>query len=242
WTALFERQGGLEFSWAAKCETDTFGHEPTLVARTCSPAKLLGFPKFVGTPRCSDARRCHPCAWQSGLAGRNGLASNKQTTRRVAICTHRQQRGTGPHSITSSARASSMGGTARPSIRAVSALLTRSNLLDCTTGRSAGLGPLQDAAGIDTELAKRIHDVGSITHQPANFDKVARRIDRREPVERRQLDHLDTPGIQESVGPDEQGIGPIAPDILEGGIDLAAGASVENLDLYSHGPSGPFHL
>jgi hypothetical protein len=54
----------------------------------------------------------------------------------------------------------------------------------------------------DTELAKRIHDVGSITHQPANFDKVARRIDRREPVERRQLDHLDTPGIKESVGPD----------------------------------------
>src|SRR5262249_26042551 len=147
-------------------------------------------------------------AWQSGLAGRNGLASNKQTTRRVAICTHRQQRGTGPHSITSSARASSMGGTARPSIRAVSALMTRSNLLDCTTGRSAGLAPFQDAAGIDTELAKRIHDVGSITHQPANFDKVARRIDRREPVERRQLDHLDTPGIQESVGPDEQGIGP----------------------------------
>jgi hypothetical protein len=45
------------------------------------------------------------------------------------------------------------------------------------------------------------------------------------------LDHLNTPGIQESAGPDEQGIGPIAPDILEGGIDLAAGAGVENLDL-----------
>ena len=41
------------------------------------------------------------------------------------------------HSITSSARASSSGGTVRPSIRAVSALMTSSNLLDCTTGRSA---------------------------------------------------------------------------------------------------------
>jgi hypothetical protein len=29
----------------------------------------------------------------------------------------------------------------------------------------------------------------------------------------------------------EQGVGPIAPDILEGGIDLSAGAGVENLDL-----------
>ena len=98
-------------------------------------------------------------------------------------------------------------------------------------GQVRGLGAFEDAAGIDTELAKRIHDVGSITHQPANFDKLARRIERREPVERRQLDHLDTPGIQESVGPDEQGIGPIALDILEGGIDLAAGAGVESLDL-----------
>jgi len=98
-------------------------------------------------------------------------------------------------------------------------------------GQVRGLGALEDAAGIDTELAKRIHDVGSITHQPANLDKVGRRIDRREPVERRQLDHLDTPGGQESVGPDVHGIGPIAPDILEGGIDLATGAGVENLDL-----------
>src|SRR5215472_4590284 len=31
--------------------------EPALVARTCSPARLLGFLKFVGTPRCNDARR-----------------------------------------------------------------------------------------------------------------------------------------------------------------------------------------
>jgi hypothetical protein len=38
---------------AAKPETDTFGHEPALVARTCSPAKLLGSLKFVGTPRLS---------------------------------------------------------------------------------------------------------------------------------------------------------------------------------------------
>jgi len=36
-----------------------------------------------------------------------------------------------------------------------------------------------DAARIDTELAIRIHDVGSITHQPANFDKFAIPIDRR---------------------------------------------------------------
>src|SRR5215831_8016443 len=41
------------------------------------------------------------------------------------------------YSITSSARASSVGGTLRPSTLAVWALITSSNLLDCTTGRSA---------------------------------------------------------------------------------------------------------
>ena len=67
-TALSERRGGLEFGWEAKPETDTFGHEPALVARTCSPAKLLGLLKFVGTPRYNDARRCHPFAWHSQAA------------------------------------------------------------------------------------------------------------------------------------------------------------------------------
>ena len=47
------------------------------------------------------------------------------------------------YSITSSAVASRVGGTVRPSILAVSALMTSSNLLDCTTGRSAGLSPLR---------------------------------------------------------------------------------------------------
>src|SRR5262249_25581943 len=97
WTALFERQGGLEFSWAAKPETDTFDHEPALVARTCSPAKLLGFPKFVGTPRCSDARRCHPCAWRNqGLLAAMAERRTSKQPRGVAICTDRQLKRNGP--------------------------------------------------------------------------------------------------------------------------------------------------
>src|SRR5262249_49239065 len=48
-----------------------------------------------------------------------------------------------PHSITSSATDSSVGGTVRPSMVAVWALMTNSNLVDCSTGRSAGLAPLR---------------------------------------------------------------------------------------------------
>src|SRR5262249_2002042 len=47
------------------------------------------------------------------------------------------------HSITSSASESRVGGTVRPSRRAVLRLITSSNLVDCRTGRSAGLVPLR---------------------------------------------------------------------------------------------------
>ena len=47
------------------------------------------------------------------------------------------------HSITSSARASSVGGTVRPSALAVLRLMTSSNLVGCTTGKSAGFSPLR---------------------------------------------------------------------------------------------------
>src|SRR5262245_41041708 len=45
------------------------------------------------------------------------------------------------HSITSSARASSVGGTSMPSAFAVLRLMMRSNVVGCTTGRSPGFSP-----------------------------------------------------------------------------------------------------
>ena len=51
-----------------------------------------------------------------------------------------------PYSITSSAMASNVGGTVTPSIRAGWVLMTSSTLVDCTTGRSARLLALEDAA------------------------------------------------------------------------------------------------
>jgi hypothetical protein len=47
------------------------------------------------------------------------------------------------YSMTSSARASSEGGTVRPSVLAVLRLMISSNLVDCITGRSAGFSPLR---------------------------------------------------------------------------------------------------
>ena len=47
------------------------------------------------------------------------------------------------YSITSSASASSVGGISRLSAFAVLRLITRSNLVGCMTGRSAGFSPLR---------------------------------------------------------------------------------------------------
>src|SRR5262245_12240217 len=47
------------------------------------------------------------------------------------------------YSITSSASASTLAGMVRPSARAVLRLITNSNLVGSTTGRSAGLAPLR---------------------------------------------------------------------------------------------------
>src|SRR5262249_30613161 len=47
------------------------------------------------------------------------------------------------HSITSSARAMSIGGTSRPSALAALRFTARSNLVGCSTGRSAGRSPLR---------------------------------------------------------------------------------------------------
>src|SRR5262249_50460023 len=49
----------------------------------------------------------------------------------------------GNHSITSSASASSLSGTSRPSALAVVRLITNSSFVDCMTGRSAGFSPLR---------------------------------------------------------------------------------------------------
>ena len=62
---------------------------------------------------------------------------------RGAISDQMQRNKIRAYSITSSARASSVGGTSRPSAFAVLRLITSSNLVGCCTGKSAGFAPLR---------------------------------------------------------------------------------------------------
>src|SRR5262245_6481103 len=97
----------------------------------------------------------------------------------------------------------------------------------------SGLGTFEDAAGVDPDLTKRIHNVGSVTHQPADFGKLTQGICRGERMARRQIDQLSTPANKKNVDADEDGFGPLACESCEGCVDFAVGASVEDLDLQS---------
>src|SRR5262245_46898498 len=59
------------------------------------------------------------------------------------------------HSITSSARASSVGGTSIPSALAVFILMTSSKMVGCSTGRSAGRAPFRILSTYTAALRKR---------------------------------------------------------------------------------------
>ena len=106
------------------------------------------FPGRI-TPQC----RCRASSRHTGEASDIGNdvriypeSGHVQRTRRCPLCANScQMRRSKQHlySITSSARASSAGGTSRPSAFAVVRLMTRSNLVGACTGRSAGFSPLR---------------------------------------------------------------------------------------------------
>src|SRR6266496_3168235 len=90
-----------------------------------------GFSHFVASMTAPVASGWSVC--------RVGLAP---TGKRRLVTAHTHMRhSANPYSITSSARASSKGGTVKPSALAVLRLITSSNLVGCNTGRSVGLTP-----------------------------------------------------------------------------------------------------
>src|SRR6202044_156458 len=117
-------------------ETNIAAHNPTGVVKPpderIDPAFGLGVA--LG---CSDedADAPHPAALLRPRSHRPQQRHRRAAEKRNDLAP--------PHSITSSARASSVGGISTPSERAVFKLRMNSNLVACRTGRSAGLVPLR---------------------------------------------------------------------------------------------------
>src|SRR5262245_12495557 len=80
------------------------------------------------------------CDGEPANARTFGLRGRRYGPRRCRAAEQRDERAP-PHSITSSARASMLGGTSRPSALAVLRLITSSNLTGAWTGSSLGFPP-----------------------------------------------------------------------------------------------------
>jgi hypothetical protein len=75
----------------------------------------------------------------------------------------------------------------RPRAFAVLRLMISSNLVGCSTGRSAGLAALQDLVDIGRRAAPDIVVVRTVRHQAADLDKSPQLVHGREPVLRSQI-------------------------------------------------------
>ena len=131
-----------------------------------STSGKMGYPIELGACRVADdavitarheaapPRRLRVMTYRSGNVERaagvtpDTLAEAIALQRLSALCQqkrlmHRSKMKQLIYSITSSARASSDGGIVRPSALAVLRLMTSSNFVGCSTGRSPGLAPLR---------------------------------------------------------------------------------------------------
>ena len=134
-----------------------------------------------------------------------------------------------PYSITSSARASSIGGTVMPSILAVCGVDHQLEPGGLHDRQVRGFSALEDAAGINADLAVCVCDVASVGHQPAYLGVLTPRICCGQSVTHCQKGQLEAPAVEKGVLADKDGVGPLAHKGREGRIDLVAGAGVEDL-------------
>ena len=112
-------------------------HQPTRVMSCARPERAgtwIVLAQTVDQPLDSAGR---PETGTHGFCAPPALRMGKGAERH-----RRAERVLGAHSITSSARASTVGGISRPSDFAVLRLMTIWNFVGCCTGRSVGLAPL----------------------------------------------------------------------------------------------------
>ena len=95
------------------------------------------------------------------------------------------------HSITSSARASSVGGISRPSALAVLRLMNSSNLLTCLHRQVGGLFAFENPPGVGAGDAEHICQAAAVAHQSAGRDELAGLKDRR----KRMADHVSSESL-----------------------------------------------
>src|SRR5262249_47449914 len=115
---------------------------PAIFDRHVAALDIAGFVETLpdGVKSAGFAVRA---AEQPDHRHRRLLRPRRHRPRRCRAAEQRDEVAPPDHSMTSSARASSVAGISRPSALAVGRLMTNWNFVDCTTGKSAALAPLR---------------------------------------------------------------------------------------------------
>src|SRR5262249_11675655 len=107
----------------------------------------FGVAEFVQPiPRRFTEGRCRQAGQQNAKVSylpNRLLRARRERPRGRCSTEQGDELATAAHSITSSARASRVAATSRPSALAVLRLITSSNFVGCSTGRSEGLAPFR---------------------------------------------------------------------------------------------------
>src|SRR5262249_23072889 len=148
---------GAELDWerylASTVVTGSGQRSSTFLAELClSTVLVLALRAFHCSPRRKKRARC-PARVTSRMVDASRFSCGGQDRHRRLLRTRRERPGCRAaekrdelpalHSITSSARASSVGVTSRPSALAAWRLITSSYFTGVCTGRSAGFSPLR---------------------------------------------------------------------------------------------------
>src|SRR5262245_7926135 len=139
------------------------------------------------------------------------------------------------HSITSSARASRVGGNSRPSAFAVLRLITNSYFVGACTGRSAGFLALQDAVDVAGSAPILVDHFRPVSDQAALGGHIAEGIDRGQLVPSCQRDdQLAMNRLRRASGYDQPAIR-LACECRDGPFDLATITHVDRAQLHPKG-------
>jgi hypothetical protein len=93
------------------------------------------------------------------------------------------------------------------------------------------LRALENAAGVDTSLTKRIGNVGAITHQSASRHELTPNVRRRYTVAGCQCNELSAPIIEKRIGGNQECVDVLLVNGRESGFELAFGAGIQHTHL-----------
>src|SRR5262245_28384646 len=139
---------------------------PAILDRQVLAVYVAGFPQSLAKRGCVESIPLRRCAVEESDCRHCRLLPARSERPRSRAAEQRDELAAAAHSITSSARRRKASGIFSPSTLAVVRLTTRSNLVGCSTGRSAGFAPRRILSTYSAARRKRSGKFGPYDIRP----------------------------------------------------------------------------